>query len=307
MIDDLRIFERVAARENFASAARDLNMSPTAVTRAIARLEERLGVRLMTRTTRVTRLTQDGQTFFDRCSTILSAIDQAEEEMRSRGSAPTGTLRVSAPISFGRRHVAPIVSAFQREYPSLAVQLFLSDSSDDLRLRECDLALRVGPPVRGDYITRRLLQARRAVCASPQYLAQAGRPQHPYDLQNHRGLVLVRDEQLTDHWMFEFDGAMETVRVPATLASNSGEVIHQWVLEGNGIACKSLWDIEEDLATGRLVELLGDHSRDAADMFLIYSDRRNLPNRARLFIDYLTDDLARFETRLTKRLACSES
>lgn len=302
-MDELRIFERVAARESFAAAARDLALSPAAVTRAIAALEARLGVRLLTRTTRLTRLTKDGETFYERCVAILADVDAAEEEMRARGAAPTGVLRVSAPISFGRRHLAPLAQALQARHPELSVQLFLTDTSDDLRLRECDLAIRVGPAERGDFITRRLIQARRAVCASPAYLARHGTPRDPRELARHRGLVLVRDDRPLDHWMFEFDGAMQSVHMPIALASNSGEVIQHWALDGAGIACKSLWDVEEDLAAGRLVELLGAYSRDTADMFLVYPERRNLPHRVRLFIDHLTRALAPLGDRLAQRAA----
>jgi LysR family transcriptional regulator, transcriptional activator for dmlA len=291
-VNDLRVFDRVAARSSFSEAARELHLSPSVVTRSVAALEKRLGVRLFTRTTRQCRLTQDGETFHARCRQILADIDEAEEEIRSRQAGPRGLLRISAPISFGRRRIAPIASAFRKAYPEVSVQLSLSDESNDLGSRESDLAIRVGAPPNGDYITRRLLQARRAVCAAPAYLDRHGMPMKPSDLAAHDALVLVRDGRQQDRWMFEYEGQMDSFHVRTALASTSGEIVHEWALAGAGIALKSLWDVEDDLASGRLVELLAAHSRETADMFLIYPDRRNLPARVRAFIDFLVERMS---------------
>ncbi|EAU47393.1 LysR family transcriptional regulator [Salipiger bermudensis] len=289
---ELKIFIATAEEGSFAGAGRKLQISPASVTRAIAALEARLEVRLFTRTTRQCRLTLDGERFLERCAPLVSELEDAEDEIRTGRLGPNGALRVAAPLSFGRRQIAPLVTAFRRKYPQISVQLTLSDESDDLLWREYDCALRVGRPTKGEFITRRLLKARRVVCAAPLYLENRAAPQVPDDLAEHRGIVLIRDGQLLDQWMFEIDGVMRSVSVPATLASNSGEVTQSWALHGEGVVLKSIWDVQEDLAEGRLMELLPDYSVDNADIFLVYPARRYVPSRTRSFIDFLAEAFA---------------
>jgi DNA-binding transcriptional LysR family regulator len=298
--DELAVFIAAAETGNFARAAKDVAISPASVTRVINSLEAELGVRLFTRSTRQCRLTYDGELFYDRCRPLVHDLRDAVDEIKSGQLGPNGILRISAPISFGRRHIAPMVEKYQRLFPSTSIQLFLTDESDGLNARECDCAIRVGPPEKGNYITRRLLQSRRVVCASPGYLKKHGRPQKPEDLHNHAGLILIRDGSLVDHWMFKVDGVMETVRIPVALASNSGEVTQEWVLSGAGIALKSAWDVEDELASGRLVALLDEYCNEKADIFIVYPDRRNLPLRVRSFIDLASSTLAEFGDRLAR-------
>jgi LysR family transcriptional activator of dmlA len=296
-----RLFVRVATSSSFADAARQLDVSPAAVTRRIAAIEASLGVRLLSRTTRSVRLTDDGELFLARARDIVHRMDEAEEEIRARRSSPSGLLRISAPISFGRRHIAPIVADFARIYPDVAVKLYLSDVGDDLAMREIDLALQVGVPAKGDYIARRILLARRVVCASPMYISQYGRPARPEDLAAHKCLAVIRDDVPLDRWMFEIDGRMETIRVPIALASNSGEVVQHWAEAGLGIALKSRWDVTDELANGRLVELLAETSADTADIFAVYRDKRNLVSRTRAFLDFLTRALLPIEAQIASQ------
>lgn len=288
---DYRLFELVATNLSFADTARQLNLSPAVVTKRIAALENRLGVRLLTRTTRSCRLTDDGAAFLNRCRDILALMNETLEEMRARTTSPSGALRVVVPISFGRNHVAPLVAEFRRAYPSVTIQLFFSDGGDDLLAREFDLAIRIGLPTRGDFVVRRLLSARRAVCAAPCYLQAHGIPETPTDLTRHQCIVLLRDLLPLDHWMFEQGGIMETVRVNAVLASNNGEVTQRWIGEGLGIGLKSLWDIKDDLEEGRLIELFPGLCAERGDIFVVYPDRNNLPARVRLFVDLLATRL----------------
>jgi LysR family transcriptional regulator, transcriptional activator for dmlA len=296
--DQYRLFVRIAASRSFAEVARQLEVSPAAITRRIAAIEQSLGVRLVSRTTRAIRLTEEGELFLTRARAIVHSMDEAEEELRSRSAKPSGSLTISAPLSFGRRHIAPLVGNYARLHPDVGVRLCLSDVSDDLAAGDFDLAIRVGAPDKGDYIARRILSAGRLVCAAPSYLALYGEPQHPADLQAHRCLAIVRDDIPLDRWMFQVDGVAETVRVPVTLASNSGEVVQAWAEAGLGVALKSRWDVMEELASGRLVELLADHCCDRADIFAVYRDKRNLPLRTRSFLDFLTDALRAVEARL---------
>lgn len=296
--DQYRLFVRIAVSRSFADVARQLDVSPAAITRRIAAIEQSLGVRLVSRTTRAIRLTDEGELFLTRARAIVHSMDEAEEELRSRGTTPSGSLTVSAPLSFGRRHIAPLVADYARRHSDVGVRLCLSDVSDDLVARDFDLAIRVGAPEKGDYIARRILSADRLVCAAPAYLAQYGLPRHPADLQAHRCVAVIRDDMPLDRWMFQIDGVAETIRVPAVLASNSGEVVQAWAEAGLGIALKSRWDVMEELANGRLVELLADQCCDRADIFVVYRDKRNLPLRTRSFLDFLTDELRHVEARM---------
>lgn len=298
--DELAIFVAAAEAGNFARAAREAGVSPASVTRSINNLEARLGVRLFTRSSRQSRLTYDGELFFHRCRPLINELRDAEEEIRSGRLGPNGLLRVSAPISFGRRHIAPLVDMYQRMFSSIKIELYLTDESDGLSARECDCAIRVGAPQNPSYITRRLLQSRRVVCASPEYIEKHGAPKSPSDLVRHSALVLIRDGVVLDHWMFKVGGIMESVKVPATLASNSGEVTQSWVLSGAGIALKSVWDIETELAQKQLIPLLEDYCEETADIFIVYPEKRNLPLRVRTFIDFMSQKLSEYGDRLSR-------
>lgn len=292
-LSDIRAFERIVATGNFSTAARQLGITAAAVSKRIAALEARLGVRLLTRTTRTCRTTAEGDLFYQRCREILARVDEAEAEVRQMPDMPTGLLRLAAPISFGRRKLAPLLAEFRGRYPGVKVSLTLSDVSNDLSVDEYDVALRVGLPTSGGFITRRVLSARRAVCAAPAYLARHGTPARPADLADRDCILLLRDGQALDRWMFEVDGVTEGVKVSGSLCSNSGEVVQEWALAGCGIALKTLWDVDADLADGRLVELFAEHSAERADIYALYPDRRNLPARVRALLDFLDEAMSR--------------
>ncbi|MEI4485188.1 LysR family transcriptional regulator [Frigidibacter sp. MR17.14] len=296
---ELDVFVHVARQETFAAAAKATGLSPATVMRTINALEARLNVRLFTRTTRQCRMTEEGRRYLARCEPLLADLRDAEDELTSGRMSASGTLRIAAPISFGRRHIAPLLQELRAAHPQIAASLTLSDESDDLSAAEYDCAIRVGLPRSGSYITRRLLKARRIVCASPAYLAAHERPEHPADLLQHTIIALQRDGQVQDRWMFEVDGVMETRRIPASLSSNSGEVTQRWALDGAGIALKSLWDVEDELASGALVELLPGYAADRADIFLVYPAREYVPARLRLFIDLISLRLAGYGDRLS--------
>lgn len=298
-MESFRIFVKVAELGSFADAARELGLAPATVTRKVQALEKRLGIRLLTRTTRLCRLTLDGEAFYEKARQIVDIAEEAEAEAAAAADGASGLLRVSAPISFGRRKIAPICADFAREWRNVRIDLTLTDASDDLLSREVDVALRVGPPQNGDFITRRVLRARRVICAAPSYLAEHGTPTTPDDLDSHAIIALRRDEQLVDHWMFDCGEGMSSRKVRAALSSNSGEVVEEWGLAGLGVMLKSLWDVEDHLAAGRLVELLSDTCRERADIFLLFPDRKNLPRRTRLFVDFIAGRLGEYGDRLS--------
>lgn len=295
VMQSLRLFVKLVELSSFTQAAAAFGIAPATATRQVQALEEELGVRLLTRTTRICRPTEEGARFYEKARRIVELLDEAAAEAGVAAGRPTGRLRVSAPISFGRRHIAPLCAQFREEHPEVQVELDLTDLSDELSVREADVALRVGAPRNGDYIVRRVLQARRAICASPEYLERHGVPQRPEDLNHHTIVVLRRDGRDIDRWMFEVEGKMETVPVPVGLSSNSGEVVERWGLDGYGLMLKSVWDIGEYLRDGRLVEVMPGLCRERADIFIVFPDRRNLAARTRLFIDFVTERLAQFQ------------
>ncbi|HLZ82646.1 MAG TPA: LysR family transcriptional regulator [Caulobacteraceae bacterium] len=290
-ISDIRLFVRMVAAGSLSETARRLNSSLPAMSRRLSAMEHRLGARLIDRSTRRFALTEEGALLYERGTLILADIDQVEAEVGARTQAPRGHIRVGAPLEIGRRRIAPLVGAFTREHPGVTVELVLSDSRANIVGDDLDLALHTDQPLDGDIITRLVLPSRRAVCASPEYIARHGRPETPADLLRHDCIQLVRGHQLFDRWTFVDNGKPLEVRVPRTLSTNSAEVVHDWILAGHGLGLKALWDIEEDLAEGRLVELLAPYIDSEINLYVIYRTRTHLPNRVRLFIDFVVGGL----------------
>lgn len=288
----LVVFTRVVALGNLSAAARELGVSASAVTKRIAGLEQRLGVRLLHRNARACSLTAEGELFYERCKVILTEIAEAEELVSAGRARPRGDLRITAPYAFGRRWVAPVAAAFHAAHPETRICLTLSDSVMDLVANGLDLAIRIGRPEHATLIARRIAVNRRVICAAPAYLARAGRPSTPADLARHRCLIFNRNGVRSDLWCFEdAGGTSHSVRVPEALSSDSGEVLHDWALAGAGLVMKSLWDVADDIRAGRLVPVLADWQLPAADIYAVYASRRQLASRTSLFIESLSDRL----------------
>ena len=292
-ISDLRLFVRMAAAGSLSETARRLNSSLPAMSRRLSAMERRLGARLIERSTRRFVLTEEGALLYERSLAILNQIDQAEAEVGARTQSPQGHLRVGAPLEIGRRRIAPLIGAFCRQYPDVTVELVLSDEPADVVGDDLDVALHIDEPVDGDVVTRLLLANRRIVCASPDYLARYGRPETPADLMQHNCIRLVRRHQVYDRWTFVENGEPLEVRVRGALSTSNSEVIHDWALAGLGIGLKALWDLEQDLAEGRLVELLAPFTASPINLYVIYATRRHMPRRARVFIDFVVAGLKR--------------
>jgi DNA-binding transcriptional LysR family regulator len=292
-ISDLRLFVRMAAAGSLSETARRLNSSLPAMSRRLAALENRLGARLIDRGTRRFLLTEEGALLHERALAILAEIDQAEAEVGARILAPRGHIRVGAPLEIGRRRFAPLIGEFSGLYPDVSVELVLNDSPADVVGNDLDVALHIDQPLDGDIITRILLPSRRVVCASPAYLARHGCPERPEDLLDHQCIRLVRGRHVYDRWTFTDQGRPLEIPVRGPLSTTSAEVMHDWALAGHGIGFKALWDIEPDLAAGRLVELLGAFACNAINLHVIYPSRSHLPNRVRVFIDFIVNALDR--------------
>lgn len=288
-ISDLRLFVRMVAAGSLSETARRLNSSLPAMSRRLTAMETRLGVRLIDRSSRRFALTEEGAIFYERCAGLLKELDAAEAEVSAKVKAPRGGLRVGAPLEIGRRRIAPLVTEFVERFPSISVELVLWDSPFDIIGDELDIGLQLETPSDGGLISRRLLSSRRVVCASPDYIARCGAPERPDDLLNHDCLRLVRGRHLFDRWSFREAGRRREVQVSGTLATNNAEVVHGWALMGRGVALKALWDIEDDLRQGCLVELLAPYACDEITLNVVYAMRTHMPPRMRVFIDFMID------------------
>ena len=283
-LEDLDIFARVVASGSMSAAGRALGLSPAVISKRIKRLEDRLGTRLLQRTTRQISLTEAGEGFHERIRSVLGAIEEAEAFVSGRSGQAQGTLKISAPTSFGRQHIAPHLLPFMQAHPELTINLVLSDDFTDIVAGGFDLAVRIGDLSDSSLVARRLAPVRRLLCASPDYIARHGAPESIAALSAH---VLLPAHN-HDAWKLEGAEGAVTYRPEGPLITNSSEVIREAVIAGLGIALRSTWDIGRELKEGRLVQVLPAYegSRTLA-LSAVYPSRQFLPVKVRLFIDYL--------------------
>jgi DNA-binding transcriptional LysR family regulator len=282
----MAVFARVVGAGSLSGAARELGLSPALVSRKLAALEARLGVRLINRTTRSLHLTDEGANYYEACSRLLSEIDEADAAVAAGRVEPQGVLRVALPASFGHLHVAPRIPAFAAQYPKVRLALSLSDRSVNVIEEGFDIAVRIAELEDSSLAARKLAPNRRVVCASPDYLARHGTPRVPEDLVHHN--VLTTSDFVMS-WDFKDPrGKPGTVRVGGRYACDNWEVLREWAVAGLGIALKSTWDIYRHLQDGSLVELFPGYAfhSDVA-IYAVYPHRRHLPAKTRVFIEFL--------------------
>lgn len=284
---EIETFVQVAQRGSLSAAARALDLTPAMIGRRIDALEARLGVRLMTRTTRSLTLTAEGSAFLEDCQRILDDLATAEAAVSHGGRSASGHLRITAPAGFGRRHVAPAVADFLDQHPELTVSLDLSDRIVDLANENIDCAIRVGELTDSRLVRVRLAENRRVVVASPAYLARRGEPRHPDELVQHDGLSLGETGGQARGWSFIVDGELRSVRPRGRFDCNDGAVLHEWALGGRGLAWRSMWEVGDDLAAGRLLEVLHAYAAPPNGIYALFVERRHLPVRTRLFVEFL--------------------
>jgi DNA-binding transcriptional LysR family regulator len=292
-IGDLALFRSIVEAGGISAAALALQSSPAAVSRRLSALEARLGVRLAERSSRRFRLTDEGLLLYERSRSILEQVRDTEAEVASRGGAARGLLRVGAPSDFGRRHIAPLLGRFIAQHPGLQAHLILSDAGLEVEADACDLVLRFGPPNDVSMIARKIASTSRVLCAAPPYLARRGTPRSPEELSAHSCLRLARRHQLLDLWRFARDGTDYEVKVAGPLSSGDGTVLHEWVLSGEGISLEALWDVAEDLAAGRLVQVMADYLAPPIDLCAVFAPSKPIPPRIRLFVDSLVQPFKR--------------
>jgi DNA-binding transcriptional LysR family regulator len=288
---ELAFFVLLAKKSSLSAAARELDITPPAATKRLAQLEQRLGVRLVNRTTRTLSLTPEGELYLAHAARILAEIREMEEQVAGSRGAPKGLLRVNATLGFGRTTIAPVISRFAQRYPDVEVQLQLTDRPINLVEEAFDLGIRFGELPDTRLSARKVMSNRRFLCASPAYLKKFGMPSTPDDLARHRCIIHRQNDDAHGVWRLTKGRKTESVKVGGTLSSNDGDVVLNWALDGHGILLRSEWDAAKYLQSGRLQVVLDDYKPAPADLFVFYPSRRNLPARVRSFIDFLVDSL----------------
>lgn len=289
---ELSAFAATATRGSLSAAARAEGVTPAIIGRRLDSLEERLGVRLLTRTTRKLTLTQEGQAFLEDCQRILHDLANAEASVGLGGIKASGHLKLTAPAGFGRKHVAPLVMEFLRAHPEVTANLDLSDRAVDLVNEGIDCAVRIGELVDSSLVGVRLGEMRRVVVASQAYLQRHGVPRSLTDLAGHRCLSLVNQGGWSFHDPVRPERTL-TLKVNGPLECNDGAVLHEWALAGMGLAWRSLWEVGADLRWGRLVSVLDEFAAPPVGIHAVVPQRRHLPLRVRLFIDLLKETYGR--------------
>lgn len=279
-------FVEVAQRGSMSAAARAEGVAPAMIGRRIDALEQRLGVKLLQRSTRVLALTQEGQVFLEDCQRILMELQTAEDAISERSLQAKGHLSLSAPAGFGRQHVAPLLPAFLAQHRDLSINLSLNDRVIDLIADGVDVAIRIAALQDSNLVGVKLADNHRVVVAAPAYLARFGTPQTPADLAQHNCLSFSHDASQRG-WTFKVDGKLQTVKVNGNLVCNDGAVLHDWALAGQGLAWRSIWEVAEALRQGKLVSVLESFQAPGNDIYAVYAQRRHQPLRIRVLLEYL--------------------
>lgn len=285
MLAEYEIFVRALEEGSLSAAARRLDLSPAVASRRLARLEDRLGVRLIERTSRRLAPTEAGRLVYDRAAQLLEGVEDLEAVVSRRTTQARGLLRVSAPTSFGRRRLVPLLQPFLAAQPRLTLELNLTDAFVDLMAEDVDVAVRIGGYEAADPLMHRLAPNRRVLCASPAYLAEHGAPESLDDLRRHA--QLAAENQST--WRLEGPEGAVVFRARSRVRTNSSEVARELALAGVGVALRSTWDVGDELRDGRLQVVLPQYagSSDVA-IFALTAGRARAETRVRAFIDFLS-------------------
>lgn len=288
-VSDMRAFVRVVARGGFASAARDLDLTPSAVSKLVSRLEDRLGVRLLHRTTRRLSLTPEGESYHRRARDIVAAIDDAEEEVARAGRRPRGRLRVSCFTAFALHHLVPELPAFRSRYPEVEIDLAVSDRVIDLISENIDVGIRTGTVDDPSLVTRKISEIRRGLYASPAYLERHGTPRAPVDLADHECIDL-RIFSTANRWPFEVDGKVSIVDIESYFRIDNGEAALRLALIGGGILQIADLVAAGAVREGRLKQVLSErYKADKVPLSAVYPHGRHRMPKVRAFLEFLTE------------------
>ncbi len=288
---DLEFFSVLATSGSLNAAGRSLGITTAAVSRRLAQMESRLGLALVTRTTRRMSLTPEGELYLEHARRILDDLEDMTQQIRGARSSPKGLLRVNATPGFGRHRVAAIVSAFVARYPLVEVQLQLTVDPPALSDNAFDVCVWIGEPPDARVVARRLAANQRVLCAAPAYIKAHGAPRSARELAGHRCLVIRQGNEAYGVWrLFSGRGQKrraENVRIRGPLITNDGEVAVRWALDGHGILLRATWDIGPHLESGRLVRVLPEYDTPEADIYAVYPYRHQASARIRAFVEFL--------------------
>ena len=286
LLNDLRVFMLVARRAGFAAAAEELGVSPAFVSKRVSLLEQTLNVMLLHRTTRRVTITEEGERIYEWAQRILQDVDEMMDELSDVRQVPQGTLRIISSFGFGRRVVAPALSALALQYPQLELRFDVQDRLVDLVNEGVDLDIRVGDDIAPNLIARQLAANHRVLCASPQFLARHASPKQLSDLAALPCLVIKERDHPFGIWQFHSKEGQHAIKVTGPLSSNHGEIVHQWCLDGQGIALRSWWDVRENIASGHLVQVLPDYWQPA-NVWAVYVSRLATSAKIRTTVEFL--------------------
>jgi DNA-binding transcriptional LysR family regulator len=289
-IQEMDSFVAVVDAGSFVGAAHARGVSKAAVSRHVGALEQRLGVRLLHRTTRRLSLTEEGRLFFDRAKELLESIDEAESQLTARSGEARGLIRVNAPVSFGALHLAPLWGPFADANPKVSLDVTLSDRVVDLVDEGYDLAIRITANLDSSLVARKLASTRMVLCASPTYLQRHGSPAHPRDLAHH-AVISYSYWSTRDEWHFTGPDGPASVRVAPRLHTNNGDTCRRAALAHHGIVLQPDFIVGADLRRGDLVEILTPYRSIEVGIHAVYASRKNLPLKTRKLIDFLSDAL----------------
>ena len=286
---EMAVFVRVVEHESFSSAARALKLTPSAVSKLIGRLEDRLGARLLNRTTRRLSMTEEGHAFYQRCVPILSAIDEAEMAVTELHAEPRGLLKVNASTAFGQFHIQPLIPKFLERHPDLRIQLTLSDSLVNLVEEEVDVAIRIADMPDSTLIAKKLSAVHRTVAAAPSYIEKFGIPKSPEDLKNHNCLTLSFETSL-NQWEFKGSDGPKRIRVNGSFETNNAAALYEAGLAGLGLFRAANFVVGSDFKEGRLIPVLEDYEMiNQVNIYAVYPHSKHLSPKVRAFVDLMID------------------
>ena len=284
-------FVDVVAKGSLSACARAEGIAPAMIGRRLDALEQRLGIKLLQRTTRKLVLTNEGAAFLEDCQRILSELQEAESAVAERSAKASGHLLISAPAGFGRQHVAPLLPSFLAEHRAMTVALNLNDRVVDLIGEGVDVAIRIASLEDSSLVSVKLADNHRVLVGSPGYLKRHGTPQSLPDLLKHNCLTMGREGSQRG-WTFHENGKNVTLKVAGNMGCNDGEVLLDWTLAGQGLAWRSMWEVGAEIESGKLVTVLDQFAAAGNDIHAVIAQRRHLPLRIRAFVDFLRQSYA---------------
>ncbi|QTL40840.1 LysR family transcriptional regulator [Xenorhabdus budapestensis] len=289
-LEDLSVFIRIIDTGSFTAAARTLGLSPTTVSKQIARLEKNLGIVLFVRSTRSLRITPEGKLIAEKVRAALTLVEEVAEIAKDGNESLTGLIRLTAPVPLGRTYLTESIAKFRKKYPSVGFILHLTDNIVDLYKAEMDLAIRVANLTDSRLIARRLAENKRILVASPNYLKLHGEPQAPEELVNHNCLLFSASGNKSTIWSLHNRKNTKVISLSSDLIANNGDVLRAWCTSGLGIALRETWDIASLIRSNKLIQILPEWQEETSPINVVRAGKRPVPQRIKSFIEFLTEE-----------------